>query len=63
MTQDKRLQEMTRDPLQALKQRQILKHDYIEGLLDAQRSQHSAYYGVMIWVIVMLECWFQKNNL
>ena len=62
MAQDPRLREMAQHHLIAMKRRLILKPDYIDGLLDAQRSQHTAYYGVMIWVIVMLELWFQKRN-
>ena len=61
MAQDPRLHEMAQHHLAAMKRRQILRPDYIDGLLSAQRSQHTAYYGVMIWVIVMLEQWLQKN--
>ena len=61
MAQDPRLHEMAQHHLAAMKRRQILRPDYIDGLLSAQRSQHTAYYGVMIWVIVMLELWLQKK--
>jgi len=63
MAQDPRLHEMVQHYLEAMKHRKILKSDYIDGLLYAQRSQHTAYYGVMIWVIVMLEQWLKIRNI
>jgi asparagine synthase (glutamine-hydrolysing) len=26
-----------------------------------QRGPHASYYGVMIWVVMMLEQWLQTN--
>jgi asparagine synthase (glutamine-hydrolysing) len=31
-------------------------------MLRMQREQHASYYGVMIWVMMMLEQWLQTNE-
>jgi asparagine synthase (glutamine-hydrolysing) len=31
-------------------------------MLTMQRGQHASYYGVMIWVVMMLEQWLAANE-
>ncbi|MBI3772191.1 MAG: asparagine synthase [Gammaproteobacteria bacterium] len=63
MANDTHLNQLARDSLDRMKQRRILQRRYIDHLVSAQQSEHAAYYGVMIWVIVMLEQWLEQHSL
>jgi asparagine synthase (glutamine-hydrolysing) len=56
------LAELTRDSLAALHRRHILNPAYIEWLERKHRHEHASYYGVMLWVLVMLEQWLQQHG-
>ena len=56
------LRELVGDSLQNLRRRQYLNPNYIDTLLDQHDRQHASYYGVMIWVLVMLEQWLQSHG-
>jgi asparagine synthase (glutamine-hydrolysing) len=51
------------DSLSDFKQRGWIQPEYLDHMLDMQRSRHANYYGVMIWVMMMLERWLQVNGL
>lgn len=57
----KPLNEMTRDSLSNLKIREVVNPEYIDDLVDVQLEEHTDYYGPMIWVLMMLEQWFQHH--
>lgn len=61
MTEDSRLKELAYDSLTDFRKRDYMKSDYIDMLIESHRSGHSAYFGVMIWVILMLELWLQNH--
>jgi asparagine synthase (glutamine-hydrolysing) len=50
------------DSLTSLRKRNIVRPEYIDRLLDQHQSGHAAYYGVMIWVLMMLEQWLQQRQ-
>ena len=56
------LQELTYDSLKSLRGRGYIKPEYIDALIEQHRSGHAAYYGVMIWVLMMLEQWLQQHE-
>lgn len=56
------LQEFIYDNLAALKQRRIVRPQYIEQIVDAHRGEHAAYYGTMVWVLAMLELWLATRS-
>ncbi|MEW5943849.1 MAG: asparagine synthase C-terminal domain-containing protein [Pseudomonadota bacterium] len=56
------LQQLAGDSLESLKGRRIVKPEYIDGLVAQHRSDHASYYGVMIWVLMMLEQWLQAHK-
>jgi asparagine synthase (glutamine-hydrolysing) len=56
------LRELAYDSLESFKQRGYLRHDYIDYLLKEHRTGHASYYGVMIWVIMMLEQWLTAHE-
>lgn len=56
------LQELAYDSLKSLRGRGYIKPEYLDGLIAQHRTGHAAYYGVMIWVLMMLEQWLQQHE-
>jgi asparagine synthase (glutamine-hydrolysing) len=57
------LQDLIYSSLHALKTRGVIRGAFIDTLIEMHRRDHAAYYGTMIWVLAMLEQWFQQRNL
>ena len=55
------LQSMAREALRSLSKRQIFDATFLDRLLDTQLHEHAAYYGTMLWILMMLELWFQEH--
>ena len=55
------LQGIARDALRSLSKRQIFDATFLDRLLDTQLREHAAYYGTMLWILMMLELWFQEH--
>jgi asparagine synthase (glutamine-hydrolysing) len=55
------LMALNRDSLSSLKARGIIAPAFIDRLLNEHLHTHAAYFGVMAWVLMMLELWFQKH--
>jgi len=36
--------------------------NYIDWIEQKHTSEHASYYGVMLWVLVMLEQWMQTHR-
>jgi asparagine synthase (glutamine-hydrolysing) len=53
------LGEMVGDSLVDFKRRGWIRPDYLDHMLTMQRGPHASYYGVMVWVTMMLEQWLQ----
>jgi len=56
------LRALANDSLSALRKRGIVQPEYIDRLMDQHRGGHASYYGVMIWVLMMLEQWLQQHK-
>jgi len=56
------LRDLAHDSITSLKRRGYVKPTYIDWLLHQHRSEHATYYGVMIWVLMMLEQWLAANG-
>lgn len=56
------LKALANDSLSALRKRGIVQPAYIDRLLDQHSGGHASYYGVMIWVLMMLEQWLQQHE-
>ena len=56
------LGELVGDSLTSFKKRDWIQPAYLDHMLAMQRGQHASYYGVMIWVVMMLEHWLQANE-
>ena len=58
-----RLAELVHGSLEAFQRRGILKPTYLQELRRQHHTDHATYFGIMIWVIAMLECWFDARDL
>src|SRR5512139_152856 len=61
-TQYAPLGELVGDSLSDFKRRGWIRPAYLDHMLAMQRGPHASYYGVMIWVAMMLEQWLQANE-
>ncbi|MES2366236.1 MAG: asparagine synthase-related protein [Pseudomonadota bacterium] len=57
------LRELVQDSLAVFERRHILQPAYLAELRRQHQSGHATYYGVMIWVVVMLELWLTQRDL
>lgn len=60
---DPTLLELSHDSLSSLKCRKIIRQDFIDELLSDKINEHAAYYGTMVWILMMLELWLQARKL
>ncbi len=57
------LAELVHGSLDAFQHRGIMRPDYIQDLRRQHDTGHATYFGIMIWVIAMLECWLGARKL
>ena len=58
----KPLHELAHESLLNLEKRGFFHKDYINKLWQAHNNEHSSYYGVMIWVMMMFEQWLACHD-
>lgn len=56
------LHELAGDSLTGLARRGIVRRDFLRQLVDQHLREHGAYYGTMVWILMMLELWFQSRE-
>ena len=56
------LRELVQDSLADFERRGILQPAYLTELRRQHQGGHATYYGVMIWVVMMLEQWLQQRQ-
>jgi len=59
----KNLQDFIYSNLSALKQHNIIQPAFIDELIKTHKDGHASYYGTMIWVLVMLQQWFEQHKI
>ena len=59
----KPLADLVHESLAAFARRGILKPLYIKQLLHEHETSHATYFGIMIWVVMMLERWLAARKL
>lgn len=57
-----RLQQMAYDSLLQLKTRRYFKPEFIDSTIELHRNSHASYYGELIWVLMTLELWLQRDQ-
>jgi asparagine synthase (glutamine-hydrolysing) len=62
MREDRSLQHLVGQSMASLKERRLVRADYIESLMRRHREEHAAYYGEFLWVLMMLELWLQGRS-
>lgn len=55
------LRTLASDSLSTLRERGIVRPEFIDRLLDDHLAAHAGYYGTMVWILMMLELWFQRH--
>jgi asparagine synthase (glutamine-hydrolysing) len=58
---DASLADMIYAYLTELKSRRIVRSDFLDKLIEDQRSGHAMYFGYAIWDLAMLEAWLQAH--
>lgn len=61
MQTDPGLHAIAVESLNSLKNRGIIKKSFIDDLINIHLEDHASYYGTMIWILLMLEQWFQSH--
>jgi len=57
MSNDKALKQFAEANLEGIEKRGFLNPAYIKKLIQLHQDGHASYYGVMIWLLIMLEQW------
>nr|WP_292566753.1 asparagine synthase C-terminal domain-containing protein [Methylomonas sp.] len=56
------LKELAYDAIHTLKKRDYFQPQFLDHAIEMHQSIHAAYYGELIWVLMMLELWFEGKN-
>ena len=56
------ISELVDDTLKKFAKRGFLKPEYIRNIRQQHASEHSTYFGKMIWVMLMLEQWLEVHD-
>lgn len=60
-TQTPQLQALAKDSLHSLAERGVVRADFVHVLLTRRLAEHPAYFGEMVWILMMLEQWLRKH--
>lgn len=55
------LKALATDSLHSLAQRGIVRSDFVQTLLTQRLPEHPAYFGEMVWILMMLEQWLRQH--
>ena len=61
-TTHKGLQDLAYSSLNSLAKRGIFKSSFIEKTIHMHQSIHAKFYGELVWILMILEIWLDKNN-
>ena len=62
ISSDKELKQFTEASLEGISKRGILNPAYIKNIIELHQSGHASYYGIMIWILMILEQWLLAHN-
>ncbi len=63
LTQHKPLYELAGDSIARIRQRGIVQPQFIDDLFNRKLHEHAAYYGTMVWLLMMLSLWLDSRKL
>jgi asparagine synthase (glutamine-hydrolysing) len=55
------LRKLATDTLDSLRERGIVRPEFLDALLTTHLPAHPGYYGEMVWVLMMLEQWLEHH--
>ena len=58
----KPLFDLATDSIDSLRPRGIVRPEFVRQLLDVKLREHPGYYGVMVWVLMMLGLWLDSRK-
>ena len=58
----KPLKELAYDSITSLKSRGYFQSDFLDYAVKMHQGMHAAYYGELIWILMMLELWLQSHS-
>lgn len=56
------LRTLAYDSIADLKKRNFFREDFLNNAVEMHRTGHASYYGELIWILMMLEQWFQAHS-
>jgi asparagine synthase (glutamine-hydrolysing) len=62
MERDAELRDIALDSVKSFMIRGYMQRSYIERLLHQHQTTHATYFGVMIWIVMMLERWLAAHE-
>jgi asparagine synthase (glutamine-hydrolysing) len=62
LQRDAALRELAHDSLALFKRRGYVRPGYVDHLLHLHQSSHASYFGVMLWIMIMLEQWLRAHE-
>ncbi|MBN1378889.1 MAG: asparagine synthase C-terminal domain-containing protein, partial [Gammaproteobacteria bacterium] len=57
------LKELAYDSIHSLKKRDYFRNEFLSHAVKMHQGVHAAYYGELIWILMMLELWFQAKKI
>lgn len=63
LTEHQPLKELAYGAINDLKRRDFFKAEFLDHAIEMHKSVHAAYYGDLVWTLMMLECWFVGKGL
>jgi asparagine synthase (glutamine-hydrolysing) len=61
LSQYQPLRELARTALASLAQRGIVRPRFVDDLIDRRMFEHVAFFGEMVWILIMLEHWLSAK--
>jgi asparagine synthase (glutamine-hydrolysing) len=61
LRQEGELRDLAFDSLSGLSQRGIIRRGWIDELIGERMDEHAAFFGTLVWVLMMLEQWFRSR--
>ena len=62
LLRDKALARFAKAALERLAERGLIRRELGHDLFSARLSEHSGFYGEMVWVLMMLEHWLERRT-
>jgi asparagine synthase (glutamine-hydrolysing) len=56
------LRKLATDSLESLRERGIVRAEFLDALVKTHLPAHPGYYGEMVWILMMLELWLQRRG-